>query len=208
MDRVSASFTHSPTVAFRGARKYVHSTTLYEEILVGAKALGLDVDGPIELTVRRLMTMQPELRYSLAPPGVADDTRVGFGIEVGGVRWHGIVVDRGEPVVHRRPYDETPIWEHAVQEGKAIRLEQDTGMRPIEVVTALNLLLHRKLFSIAEGRHWYLARMYLARPLWSEDAQMVQLELARNFADRLTRSLITMGDRSIGYLEFMLGDVA
>jgi hypothetical protein len=208
MDNALASFAHSPSVTFRERRKYVHSTTLYEEITAGAKAAGLDLDGPIELTTRRLMTMQPEFRYSLVLTDIAADAPVVFAIHAQGVRWHGAVVNRDDPVVCRSPYDETPILEFAVPSGNRVQLERETGMRPIEVVTALNLLLHRKLFAIGEGRHWYLARLYLARPLKADDTRKVELELVRNFADRLTRSAIMINDRSIGYLEFMLGNVA
>jgi hypothetical protein len=207
MSRASASFVHCPTVTFRAARKYVHSTTLYEELIAGAKAAGLAVDGPVGLTVRRLVTTQPEFRYALAPTDLAVDAPAVFSFEAGGVRWHGVAVGREEPVIGRSPYDETPIWQHALHEGKAIRLEQDTGARPIEVVTALNLLLHRNLFAIGERRHWYLARLSLARPLRLDDAWMMRLELIRTVADRLTRSAITVSDGVIGYLEFIQGDV-
>src|SRR5215472_7505515 len=97
MSMALESFHHSPSVAFRAARKYVHSTTLYEELLAGAKAAGLDVDGPIELTVRRKMTTQPEFHYSAAPADIAADAPATFSLQAEGVRWHGVVCGRNEP---------------------------------------------------------------------------------------------------------------
>ncbi len=200
------SFVHAPSVAFRAHRNYLHSTTLYEELMMGAQLGGLTVDGPIDLTTRRFLTVQPEFQYCLGLSELPDNPPAVFSFHADSLRWHGTIVGRDDAVVDRRPYDETPIRQGAVLEGKSIWIDQETGVRPIEAVTALNLLLHQNLFSIAEGRHWYFARLHLKRPLRPDDARMVRLELIRNFASKMTRTAIRMRDGPIGYLEFILGD--
>lgn len=203
----TTSLIHAPTVTFRGSRNYVHSTTLYEELLVGANSIGPVIDGPIQLKLRRLLTNQPEFRYAQTLNALPADAPVIFSIEIASVSWRGVVVERDAPVLDRKPYDEQPIWQLAKMEGQAVRFEGQTGLRPVEVVTALNLLLHQNLFSVAEDRKWYLARIELPRPLKAEDAHLVRLELTRTLGSAMTRSSIIMCDGSIGHLEFMLGHV-
>ena len=50
---------HEPVAEFRGARDYVHSTDLYDEIVRGAEALGLNFAGPVDLRIKARITRQP-----------------------------------------------------------------------------------------------------------------------------------------------------
>jgi hypothetical protein len=201
------SFVHAPKVAFLASRNYVHSTDLYQELMAGARALGFDIDGPIELRIRRLITNQPEFHYAQSSKGLPSDSPGVFSLSASGILWHGVIFERDAPVVHRKPYDEMELWTHAVQDGEAILFEGKTCMQPIEVVTALNLLLHRRLFSIAHDRKWFLTRIALRLPLLAEDARAVRIELTRTLGAKMTRSSIETGRGSIGSLEFMLGEV-
>ena len=55
-----AGFVHAPFIALRGIRIYIHSTDLYDEILIGARAAGWPpVDGAIELRCRLPITTRP-----------------------------------------------------------------------------------------------------------------------------------------------------
>jgi hypothetical protein len=202
---VPMSFVHTPDMKFRAARNYVHSTDLYEELLRGAEAAGLDIDGKIELKMRRLLRKQPEFRYVRSPENLSKDAPVEFSLSAAGVLWRGTVCERDAPVVNRKSYDEAPIWMHAVPEGRTVRLDQETGMRPIEVVAALGVLLHRRQFPIAQDRKWYLARLDLLRPLVAHDARTVCLELTRNLGATMTRSAVSTVDGLIGHLDFILG---
>jgi hypothetical protein len=201
------SFVHAPSVAFRAHRDYLHSTTLYKELMAGAAAAGLVPDGAIELRVRRLVRHQPELRYSRSPITVAADAPAVFSLSAGGAVWQGAVVERELPIRDRKPYDETPIANRAVTEGTAIRLSGDTGMQPIEVITSLTLLLHQRLFTLASDRKWYLARIELARPLKPDDASTIRLELTRRFGTTMTRSSIAAGGEPLGHIEFIAGPI-
>jgi hypothetical protein len=203
----SMSFVHAPSVAFRAHRDYLHSTTLYKELMAGAAVAGLVPDGAIELRVRRLVRCQPELRYSRSPIAVAGDAPAVFSLRASGAVWQGAVVEREPPIRDREPYDETPIANRAVTEGTAIRLSSDTGMQPIEVITSLTLLLHQRLFTLASDRKWYLARIELTRPLKPDDADTIRLELVRRFGTTMTRSSIAAGDEPLGHIEFIAGPI-
>lgn len=200
-------FVHAPLVAFRAHRNYLHSTTLYKEVLAGAKAAGLVADGRIELRVRRLIRSQPELRYSRSPIALAEDAPAVFSLQTSGTVWHGAVVERVLPIEDREPYDEGPISSRAVVDDAGIRVGGPSGMRPIEVITSLTLLLHQRLFTIGKDRKWYLARIELARPLETSDADRIRIELVRRFGSTMTRSSITSGEERIGHIEFIVGPI-
>jgi len=201
------SFIHAPAVPFRAHRTYLHSTTLYKEIIAGAENAGLMPDGAVELRVRRLMRRQPELHYSRSPLPLADDAPAVFSLSAGGMAWHGAVIERDEPIGNREPYDETAVLSRAVADGSSIRVNGPTGMHPIEVITSLTLLLHQRLFEIEQDRKWYLARIALARPLQMPDTDQITVALARRFGKTMTRCAISFGDESLGFIEFIVGPI-
>jgi len=62
-------FVHAPLVMLRGSRNYVHSTDLYCELMVGAKAAGLAmIDGIVTLDIRSPITTQPEFHFGESLP--------------------------------------------------------------------------------------------------------------------------------------------
>ena len=207
LEPAGAFFVHAPPVVFRAHRNYLHSTTLYREVLAGAEARGLVPDGPIELRVRRLIRSQPELRYARSPIALAEDAPAVFSLHANGALWHGAVVERDFPIDGREFYDESPISSQAVIEDTCIRVDGPSGMHPIEVITSLTLLLHQRLFTIGNDRKWYLARIELVRPLEVSDADRIRVELARRFGSTMTRSSITAGEERIGYIEFIVGPI-
>ena len=201
------SFVHAPSVAFRAHRDYLHSTTLFKELLAGAEAAGLAPEGPIELRVRRLMRRQPELHYSPSPIAAFEDAPAVFSLQASGAVWHGAVVERELPIVAREPYDETPIASRAVVESTSVQVAGPTGMHPIEIITSLTLLLHQRLFKIGDDRKWYLARLELMRPLQASDGDNTRIGLVRRFGTTMTRSSIAAGEERIGQIEFIAGPI-
>jgi hypothetical protein len=198
-------FVHTPSVAFRAHRDYLHSTTLYKELLAGAEAAGVIPDGALELRARRLMRRQPELHYSRSPLAASTDAPAVFTVQANGVVWHGAVVESDLPIAERKPYDETPIASRAVIEDTSIRVAGPNGMHPIEVITSLTLLLHQRLFKIGDDRKWYLARLELMRPLQASDGDNTRIGLVRRFGTTMTRSSIAAGEERIGQIEFIAG---
>jgi hypothetical protein len=207
LEPAGSFFVHAPHVAFRAHRNYLHSTTLYKEVLAGAEAGGLVADGQIELRVRRLIRSQPELRYSRSPIALAEDAPAVFSLQASGAVWHGAVVERALPIIDREPYDESPMLSHAAFDDAGIRVEGPSGMHPIEVITSLTLLLHQRLFTIGNDRKWYLARIELARPLETRDADAMRIEPVRRFGNTMTRSSVTAGEERIGHIEFIVGPI-
>ena len=202
------AFVHAPTFKFRGPRDYVHSTDMYAELLAGAEAAGFSpVDGIVDLGVRRWIRTQPEFHFGAEaekkniPPAIFRlGTRTGI--------VSGAIIASDRPVVGRNPYDESPIWNNARIYGNRAEITADTGLKPIEVVTALCTFHHRKTHPPPVGKRWLLARLYLLRPLRPEDASAITISIDRIVGGVMTRSTILAAMERVGEIDFMLGSAS
>lgn len=204
MSAAPGPFEHRPAAAFRGAREYVHSTDLYEEIVSGAAGAGLAFEGPIELRIRARLTRSPV--YAFAPGTQAPDRHASATctFRSGATQWAVAVTESAVPVTARRPYDESPATRCSRVEGTTIRLTGPTGLRPIECVTALGVALHRASLPPPEGKRWLLGQLTLSRPLTAEDAAHMQIALARTAGGAITRASVIARDGVIGTMVFLL----
>jgi hypothetical protein len=199
---------HSPLVCFRGTRTYVHSTTLYEQLIQGTRNVGLQICGPVDMRVSQLIRKQPQFLFKqgLALRDCGEHAMISF--HVGEAPWHCLISERDEWVTQREVYDEAAIREKAVVEGQTIRVDGRVDAKPFEIVTSLTLQLHNALLSIPADRKWFLGRIQLERPLLEEDAEKMQIILTKKSGERLTRCVIASGPISIGTVDFMLGNLA
>ena len=201
-------FIYAPTFQFRGTRHYVHSTDMYMELLAGADAAGFSpMDGIVHLGVRRPITTQPEFHFGpesrdkdACPATFRLGTRTGVVC--------GTIVASDRPVVGRKSYDESPIWSMARLDGNRAEITGDTGMRPIEVVTALCTFHHRQTYPPPVGKRWLLARLSLSRPLRPQDTRAVTISVDRIVAKSMTRSTIRSPIERLGDLDFILGSAS
>ena len=199
--------TYLPQVAFRGARNYVHSTTMYEQLIQGARSLGLQIGGPLDMRVNRLITKQPRFLFTTDEvDGNAEQAAI-ISFHAGENRWNCLISERDESVEQSEAYNEGPIREQAVVEGQTIRLNGGVDAKPFEIVTSLTLQLHNALLSIPSDRKWYLARIQLERLLSDDDKERLRITLVKKSGIRLTRCAIASGDTSIGTIDFMLGSL-
>jgi hypothetical protein len=199
-------FSYKPEIAFRGLRSYVHSTDLYEQLLLGAVKNGVFPDGPIDVRIRRAVTRHVEFRYSNLPQTRASGAPVTFSLRAGSELWSGYAEELNEDVHLSKPYDETPIWTNAQCDGRSVWTNVDTGMQPIEIITALAVFLHRRLHTPV-GSKWLLTGLRLNHPLKAEISRSVKIEFQRA-VDRATRSGVIHAEAQVGELDFMLGKIA
>src|SRR5262249_1151240 len=97
------------------------------------------------------------------------------------------------------------IWSKARIDGNRAQIAGDTGMRPIEVVTALCAFHHRQLYPQPVGKRWLLARLSLLRPLRPQDATDITLSLDRIVGKSMTQSTIRTAIERLGEIDFVLG---
>jgi hypothetical protein len=196
-------FTHTPRSALRGARDYVHSTDLYEEIVTGAAAAGLTFEGPVDLRIRAKIIHRPSYRFMLADdapgPSAASCT-----FESRGSAYLVAVTESDVLVVERKPYDESPAARAASIEGRVARLKGKTGLRPIEAVTALAVHLHKTALPPPPGQRWMLGQLSLKRPLAESESQFLELRIDRLIGETTSRTRISASDGAIGTMIFIL----
>lgn len=197
-------FEHSPVATFRGARDYVHSTDLYEEIVAGAQAAGVVVEGPIDLRIRGRITHRPI--YAFAPCADAPDRHAPATCTYrsGTARWGVTIRESEEPVSARKPYDESPASRFSRIDGRSIELVAPTDMRPIECLTALGVALHRTALPPPNGKRWMLGQLTLSRALIAEDAIWLKAAIVRIVGDAIARSTIVARDGELGAMVFIL----
>jgi hypothetical protein len=197
-------FSHEPAAAFRGSRDYVHSTDIYEEIIAGANLMNLRPSGKIDLHVRRKIVSRP-IYYFTRQAFLGKDEFAYARIELSGAEWLVRVLNTEHPVEVVKAYDEQRIFDASSIEENSIFLRHNLNMRPIEVVTALSVKLHKALFPPGPRQRWLLGRLDLSRPLSKRDAEFMAIEIERVLGKNITRSRVIAEEGAIGSLTFMLG---
>lgn len=194
----------TPPAAYRGTRSYIHSTDLYEGVVAGAAAAQVSVVGAIELRIRALLVDSPRYIFSreLLPNASGAPAVCFLESDVGPL--HVVIEATSEPVTERKQYDETPVATLSRLEGRTAILDGDTGLRPIEAVTALAVLLHKASLPPSDGRRWMLAQLTIKRPLLPIDASTLKLTIERLVGGSMTRTRIDAADETIGHMMFIL----
>jgi hypothetical protein len=197
---------HVPVVAYRGVRTYVHSTTLYTELMAAAGALGLTLDGLVDLRFKRAITTRVEMHFDGEVESLeASEAPARFAVGNGDRIVFGRIIGTDQPVTDRKPYDESGMWDIAKIDGRSVSLSGGTEYAPIEVVTSLCALLHNTLFPPPTDSRWLLARLALHRPLRPTDAVEMKIAITHVIGRTMTRSSISTSEGVIGNMDFLVG---
>ena len=194
-----------PRLAFKGARSYIHGTSLYEAVIEGAHAGPGAPDGPLSVDFRRQLQGGAEIHYVTGTAAdIPKDATGTFRLTCRGDSVTGWIQPSGEPVNERVDYDESVIRNTAEIDGEAVRQTAAPAFLPIEVCTSMGVMLHNHLFPLDAQERWLLARIQLVRPLATEDILGMTLTCHQNMNGRITRSGLHTGNgQSIGTLAFM-----
>lgn len=204
MSEPARVFELSPPAAFRETRDYVHSTDIYEEIVSGTRGINIPFEGPIELRMRSRMTHRPTYRFGPQEIVTLEGSCASCAFATNAETWHVAVSETPEPILERKSYDESPIHRAAKRLDGAISIDTETGMRPIECITSLAVLLHKQLFASPGEKRWLLAQLNLKRPLEPIDSTEMKIVIDRTIGHSMTRSVAIGADGEIGRLIFLL----
>jgi hypothetical protein len=201
---------YQPQAVLRASRTYYHSTDCYLDLLAGVEQIfGACCDGSMMITFRSLSNLVPRFIFAAPntttqrPSSATSDFRVGLR---GGMHYGWIVPGDAQIILHR-PYDETPVAQAARLDGQSLVIDCDTGMQPIEVVTALGVLLLNRLQPPPLGRKWLAGRLQFNSPLASTLSSSARVALRGSNPGGVMRLDVTSGGAQVGSMLFSLGDL-
>lgn len=193
-----------PEAAFRGSRTYVHSTDLYEEIVRAITKAGLGFEGPIDFRMKSMIVKRPIYRISRTPepmPGAAATCA----FSDAGARRLISIIETDQPIMLQKAYDESPVAIQAHVQDRSALLSGETGMRPIEAITALAVQMHKIVLPPPPVRRWMLAQLLIRRPLEPSETSRLALTIERLVGTGMTRTRVDAADGPLGSMVFILG---
>lgn len=197
------AFSVHPEPVLRGTRDYYHSTDLYEALVAGLAGQGIEPSA-FDLKMKERITGCPRIDFFGDGPVDASPALAAVAtFEEGARRWLAHVCQEPDPIVARKPYDETAIWQRVWREDRAFVAEGCTGVSPIEVVTAVAVHAHRTVLPPVAGR-WLLAQMTARRMLGPSELDYFRFELGRQLGPNMTQSHLADRSGSFGKALFIL----
>ena len=136
--------------------------------------------------------------------GAAGDLAATCGFVSSGRSYLAGVMPTDEIVTARKPYDEGPAAAFSVLDGRKATLRGETGLRPIEAVTALAVHLHKTALPPPTGRRWMLGQMTVHRALAQTESRDLTLEIDKVLGSAMTRTRMSAGDGALGAMIFIL----
>ncbi len=183
---------------FRGARKYIHSTSIYNELLYhGGKHFGKSV------WVRQLKLSQFFDTQCYATTTVSDNDQVvgNFSMQCADDSIEGyIVTDSLVPISTRENFDEKSLCLKStiLDEG----VESEWQKVPfIDQCVALTKYFHNHLYPL-EGKKWVYTRLTLVDDITHLKPQKISIMLHKKLGNRMTQSHVLLDDKFYGTIEF------
>lgn len=195
-------FIHEPPAALRGSRNYVHSTDIYEEIVKGAALANLGFEGPVDLRIRRKLVRRPRYTYIIAgePVGAAAVT---CAFQSRGTTYVVAVTETEDRVIERNAYDENWVVTNSAIEACTASIDGESGLRPIEALTALAVHLHKMALPPSVAQRWMLGQLSIRRPLAEAETRWLVLHIDKLIGATMTRTRIDAQDGPLGTMIFI-----
>ena len=201
---------YQPQLSFKGGRRYVHGTTIYENILMGCEEVGFgQPDGNLQIDLRSMLTEQADFQYVVDGESATklSESVCDFTLSIEGRRVRGWIVPNGKPINDSLPYDEDEILSCADFANNTATLAKVPPSSPIEISTCLVVRLHQIVYPPPSDMKWLLARAKFQRPMTSDDMPTLSLSLRRKVGDHFTETGISVSDRDFGSFGFFLASV-
>ena len=193
---------------FRTGRAYVNVADIYNDLLLAASSIGIPkIDGPIRMTFRRVAQKQLNFVFDLSGgiPEHRGCALFDFSLSVKNNIIHGFVRESSRRIEATSLYDETDLDIAAERDGNTIRINRETTLSPIEVITSLGRRLNDALSPRVSGEKWLIARLELDRPLDESAANKLSISLTKRLSEHLTRATIIANSKPIGKIFFASG---
>lgn len=193
---------------FKGSREYVQGTSMLDAAMeaITQAAHGQSIQNIIfsinKMTAKNLVCDWWEKGGSV---GVHETPIATCFFDLGGVPYEGRLVETGESVNARFPFDESLITrgcEFSLAEKMIKLVEAPLRISSIEILVSMNKALHYELYSIPSDSQWVFCRWEsVAWPLTHEMAG-VRVIMEQSLGTRLTRARVELNEELIGRLYF------
>ena len=187
----------------RGARNYVHSTSLYNELLDYTQS-----KISTEAWIQQLKLNQFTNKKCLATTTLDDDdeTLGSFSIVVGKEIISGYVVTKegnANPILLQEEYDEDAICINANTnfEKESVNSSWNKEVSFIDQCVALTKHFHNQLF-VLEEKKWIYTRLTLNQDINQLSPQLISIAIKRKLGNRITQSNIFLDENLVGIIEF------
>ncbi len=198
---MSTKFETAPIeLAYKGTRTYLHGTDMYNSIVEFFSALRPQhLGGPLKMVMHEFARNQVDLRFSVGVEHCPkpENACLEFSLAEDISGW---LSESDRPVRTSRPYPEAEIVAGSYINGQTIVAGEGAPFTAIEVLVSLTKRLHSTLRPGAAG--WAFTRLELLRPLGDGDKGSLQVELVHALGNRLTKSVVRVGDLSLGHIYF------
>lgn len=198
---MSTKFETAPIeLAYKGTRTYLHGTDMYNSIVEFFSALRPQhLGGPLKMVMHEFARNQVDLRFSVGVERCPKPEKACLEFSLA-EDISGWLSESDRPVITSRPYPEEEIVAGSYINGQTIVAGACLPFTAIEVLVSLTKRLHSTLRPGAAG--WAFTRLELLRPLRDGDKGSLQVELVHALGNRLTKSVVRVGDLPLGHIYF------
>jgi len=182
---------------FKGKRTYIHGTDIFTKLTenhCGSKKIDIAFHG-ITINNMTFSTDKPENEeVKVTFRALHDGKKIKyFGIE------NGLTVDCRYEYFEDRIVDSSTV--DIVEE--SILLNRHTEYSFIEHIVAMNKSLMETLYPEVNGK-WYFTRLQLSESINLSDCKSLKLILKSNFQFKLTKTVIFVNEKEVGFIYFSL----
>jgi hypothetical protein len=193
-------------LCYKGDRDYLHGTDIYNAVVDH-----LSMQYPVNEAKAPYFIFHTFIRAECAMFIGAGADRdevdgppvVEFGMSFGEKEVAGYLMETGQKITCRNPYDEDRIGQASIVKEQSVTIFEDTGFSAIEVAVAMTKRLHNALLPAPRGK-WVFSKLELSRLLRNEDTIEMAISLKSNLNNRLTKSVLTARGEQIGHIYFSM----
>lgn len=185
-------------IPFKGSRKYVHSTDLWNSVTACFYPAGPPADTRMLMNFRRLATNLPAVlavETSKREYAFAD-----LLIESPNARKVFVLAETDQPVTGRVECPESWLVPHIVVDTESASLGGQTGASPIEMIVATCKKLH--LLSVDDSVKWLATRLNLPISLSIGKDDVIEVRLKRRLSSLATLSEVLVNSEKLGEIAF------
>ncbi|QLE78831.1 hypothetical protein FLM55_03375 [Francisella sp. Scap27] len=188
---------HDLKFCFKGNRKYVHGTDIFNQV---CGMFDIDFEG---MDVSFHGISERNLSISKVMPDNKDDIKFVFKLKDSQHTYIYYGFENNIDINCKYEYDESIICKasNIVMQKKEIILSKITGYSFIENIVALNKHLLENIYLDAHGK-WYFSRLQLNKAIVSDGE--IKLCFRSNFNFKLIKTEIFIDNISVGFIYFSL----